>query len=309
MIQQVTASCGCTTPGWTKAPIAAGANGKITVTYNTTDRPGHFTKTITVISNSDNSPVQLTIHGTVTPKPLSQDQAFPVDFGAIRLLSSTIPLGNIAKGEIKRVSIPVLNSSDNPVALALDGLPRYITATVQPSVVAPGKTASLQITYNSGSINDLAFRHDRILLVVNNNREASKHNVLTVAGYISEDFASLTPGKRNTAPIAVMAEKEIKLGKIKADSKVSGSIAITNKGKSPLLILKAFSGCNCVSFDLPKHGITAGQTATLRFVVKTGSQSPAQMIENVNLMTNSPATPDLQFQIRWENTPSSKQGC
>lgn len=47
----VNASCGCTTPTWTKEPILPGKTGKITATYNTQGRPGNFTKTITVNSN------------------------------------------------------------------------------------------------------------------------------------------------------------------------------------------------------------------------------------------------------------------
>lgn len=296
VIQQVTASCGCTTPGWTKQPIAPGANGKITVTYNAAGRPGHFTKTITVVSNADNNPVQLIIHGMVIPRPLSQDQAFPVDFGAIRLKSSIIPVGNIAKGEIKHVFVPVVNSSDKPVTLALSALPRHITAVVQPAILAPGKEASLQITYNSTLVNDWAFRNDPVLLVVNGDKKASEQNKVTITGYIAENFALLTPAQRQAAPVGIIAEKEVKLGKIEAGKRITGSVVLKNTGKLPLLIRKAFSDCGCISFNLPKQGIPAGKSSTLSFTLQAGTH-PGQIIENVNLMTNSPATPDLQFQI------------
>ncbi len=72
VIQQVTASCGCTTPSWTKAPIAPGATGAITVTYSTTGRPNSFQKAITVVNNSAENPVILTIKGFVTPKATAQ---------------------------------------------------------------------------------------------------------------------------------------------------------------------------------------------------------------------------------------------
>jgi hypothetical protein len=38
------------------------------VGYNTSGRPGAFTKTITVVSNAENGTVILTIKGNVTPK-------------------------------------------------------------------------------------------------------------------------------------------------------------------------------------------------------------------------------------------------
>lgn len=72
IIQDVRASCGCTTPSWTKQPIAAGAAGKITVTYSAAGRPGQFDKAITVTNNSAENPIILRIKGQVTPKATAQ---------------------------------------------------------------------------------------------------------------------------------------------------------------------------------------------------------------------------------------------
>ena len=52
IINQAVASCGCTIPSYTKAPIKPGEKGEIKVTYNGTGAfPGHFKKTITVRTN------------------------------------------------------------------------------------------------------------------------------------------------------------------------------------------------------------------------------------------------------------------
>ena|SRR5665647_1879227 len=67
VVNRVQASCGCTTPTWSKEPIEAGKKGAITVTYNTAGRPGVFTKTITVYSNDSINQV-LIIKGEVIPK-------------------------------------------------------------------------------------------------------------------------------------------------------------------------------------------------------------------------------------------------
>lgn len=67
LINNVHASCGCTTPSWTKEPIMPGKTGSIKASYNTSGRPGSFTKTITVLSNSGSK--VLTIKGTVEKAP------------------------------------------------------------------------------------------------------------------------------------------------------------------------------------------------------------------------------------------------
>ena len=52
MIQNVVASCGCTTPEWTRQPIPAGSKGKVTAIYDPQNRPGAFNKTLTVYTNT-----------------------------------------------------------------------------------------------------------------------------------------------------------------------------------------------------------------------------------------------------------------
>lgn len=71
VLNSVRASCGCTTPKWTKEPVAPGEEGTITAIYNSKGRPGNFTKTITVSHNDKtlNGQTFLTIRGVVKPAP------------------------------------------------------------------------------------------------------------------------------------------------------------------------------------------------------------------------------------------------
>lgn len=59
ILQDVKASCGCTTPTWTKTPVAPGEKGQVEVTYNAKGRPGAFSKTITVTSNQGVTRLQI----------------------------------------------------------------------------------------------------------------------------------------------------------------------------------------------------------------------------------------------------------
>lgn len=66
VINQAMASCGCTVPSYTKAPIAPGAKGTITVTYNGKGKfPGHFKKSITIKANAKTEMVRLYVEGTM----------------------------------------------------------------------------------------------------------------------------------------------------------------------------------------------------------------------------------------------------
>jgi hypothetical protein len=71
VVSNVQTSCGCTVPDWTRDPVKKNSSGVVKIHYNT-HAVGSFTKTITVHSNADNSPVTLTIKGTVVAKPGSE---------------------------------------------------------------------------------------------------------------------------------------------------------------------------------------------------------------------------------------------
>lgn len=67
IINQAVASCGCTIPSYTKAPIKPGEKGEIKVTYNGTEAfPGHFKKTITVRTNGVTELTRLYIEGVMS---------------------------------------------------------------------------------------------------------------------------------------------------------------------------------------------------------------------------------------------------
>ncbi len=67
ILGNVAASCGCTTPDWTKEPILPKKSGKVTATYNALNA-GPFNKSITVPSNAENGTIILTLKGEVVPK-------------------------------------------------------------------------------------------------------------------------------------------------------------------------------------------------------------------------------------------------
>lgn len=68
-LDNVQASCGCTTPVWSREPIEAGATAKIQVGYNAYAQ-GPFTKTVTIVYHSNRTKT-LTISGEVYAAPVA----------------------------------------------------------------------------------------------------------------------------------------------------------------------------------------------------------------------------------------------
>ncbi|MCI0921413.1 DUF1573 domain-containing protein [Sphingobacterium rhinopitheci] len=65
IIAQVAASCGCTTPDYTRDPILPGKEGEIKVSFNSQGQVGNQQKIVTVSSNAANNVTTVEIKGTV----------------------------------------------------------------------------------------------------------------------------------------------------------------------------------------------------------------------------------------------------
>lgn len=72
-LTQVRASCGCTTPRWTNAPIPPGGEGEIEVAFNSAGRSGIQAKSVTVTGNFEGNTKILRFDGNVVmPAPSAQ---------------------------------------------------------------------------------------------------------------------------------------------------------------------------------------------------------------------------------------------
>jgi hypothetical protein len=75
-IQNVSASCGCTTPGWTKEPVAPGQTGEVLATYNPSAAQP-FDKTLTVYTSGSPAQIVLHIKGRVVAPPPPAPEPVP----------------------------------------------------------------------------------------------------------------------------------------------------------------------------------------------------------------------------------------
>ena len=64
VIKNITTSCGCTTPTYSKRPVKSGKTATVKVAYDAS-RIGIFSKTIYVYTNFSTEPIELNINGTM----------------------------------------------------------------------------------------------------------------------------------------------------------------------------------------------------------------------------------------------------
>jgi len=297
IIQNVSASCGCTAPRWTREPVPPGAKGFVAATYDPAGRPGTFRKYVTVISNSNPGNVRLTIAGEVEAKPRTIQDDYHYAMGPMRLKSNHLAFGNLNNTATTEKQLEVINNSDKNVEIAFERVPAHVTIKAVPASLKPKQKGLIVATYNAPQRNDWGFVIDRMNLNINGVTE--REYSLVISANIEEDFSALSPEEMANAPVIKVDDTEFNFGKIKQGEKVEHIYLLTNSGKSDLHIRKVKASCGCTAVQPEKNVIAPGESVNIKTVFnsagKTGNQN-----KTVTIITNDPKKSKLILWVKGE---------
>lgn len=285
ILNDVKASCGCTTPEWTKEPVLPGKSGSIRVTFNPKNRPGSFSKTIQVNSNADLPVVTLAIQGVVIPAEKIED-VYRFSVGMVRIQTIYAAFGEISKGSTGKFSIKVMNSShDTTVQLSFKQLPPYITVKMVPASLGPQQEGTIDMEYASALQNNWDYAVDRVDLLVNG--KAVPNNRISITANIKENFESLTPEEMAQAPVVQFDETSFDFGTTSPDKIVEHVFILTNTGKSNLYIRKVGASCGCTAVQPAKTTIAPGESTKIKAVFNPAGRDGNQK-KAITVITNDP---------------------
>lgn len=301
IVQNVTASCGCTAPDWSRQPIPPGEKGFVAATYNPAGRPGSFRKYITVYSNSNPGNARLTITGEVIPKPRTIEDDYRYAMGPLRLKSNHLAFGNVVNTAQPEKSLEVINNSEKPLDIEFERVPSYIAIRAEPARLKPGEKGMLVADYNVPARKDWGFVIDRMGLKINGTSE--RNFALVVSANIEEDFSSLTPEEMANAPALKVDDPEFKFGSIKQGEKVEHTYVLTNTGKSDLLIRKVSASCGCTAVQPEKRVVSPGESVNIKTVFNSAGKVGNQN-KTVTIITNDPRKSKMILWVKGEVTKS-----
>ncbi len=299
ILQNVQASCGCTTPEWPKEPLMPGQQGTIKVAFNPKNRPGPFTKTITVSSNADH-PVQiLTIKGIVVPEDknsLVNSLGYKYEIGDLKLSTIYVSFGEIVMGNTAKATIDLINASpDRTIRPGFLSLPPYVSVEFSPEILAPYEMGKIIFKYSSTGKNDWDYVADRLMLTVNG--QLVPKNIISLTAIIKEDFSKLTPQELANAPVAAFDTTTYDFGKIPAAGKAEHNFIISNKGRSELFIRKVSASCGCTVVQPTKNKILSGESTEIKVVYDPHGRSGADK-KAITVVTNDPRQPKTYLWIK-----------
>ena len=292
VIQNISTSCGCTTPEWTKSPIPAGGKGKITAIYDPAGSPGIFNKTLTVHTNSSPTPIILTIKGEVLAKErVMTENMFTFPVGGVKFESNHFAFANVKKNERKISIMHVLNTSDRNMTVEFLNPPPHLTLRLNPATLQAGQRGVIEGTYdgsknaNWGSVNDM--------LMIKVNGVVQENVYYYVSANLVEDFSTMTRAELDNAPVFAIASTTVDIGKMKASTQQDVEFRFQNTGKSDLFIRHVRASCGCTAIQQDnREAIKPGEWSTIKATFHSAG-SLGKTSKAIFVYTNDPKNSEI----------------
>lgn len=297
VLSEVRASCGCTTPKWTREPVEPGATGEITVTYNPNGRPGRFNKTITVTSNADPATNKLFIKGEVIPKAAKPVETFPVKFGKLELKTQSVDFGNAYMGQSAEQTIAFMNNSNDPVKVEFVPTDPFFYAMAHressEATIQPHTRGEVIVVFYGQNCQQYGPATSKLFAVIDGVEDANMF--ITASINVQEDFSQMTAEDKDLAPIADI-KNDINLGQFTAGKSHKAQFEVTNVGSDPLLVRRVICNDSRLKIQTPK-AVKSGKKGIFR--VQMDAMEAGKYSSEITLITNDPVNSVKKITLQW----------
>lgn len=299
VLSNVRASCGCTTPTWTKEPIEPGQTGSITVTYNPNGRPGKFQKTVTITSNATDATKRVYIKGEVIPKAAKPANKYTIAVGALNMKNKTLDLGTIKKGENKSGELEYANlgKEDHHVDLVPGEATAYLIYQVTLADVKADQTGKFVFAIDTKNSKMYGPVEAYAYVVIDGKKELDEAHKLTIKANIVEDFSNMTIEEKQAAPIVEVAS-DINAGKLAAGKNHKYVFPVKNVGVNPLEVRRAYCSDPQLTAKTPK-AIKSGKKGAINLDINTKNMKPGAYSREIVIITNDYQNPIKRVKINF----------
>jgi hypothetical protein len=273
-ILSVNASCGCTTPDWSKDAIAPGATGFIKASFDPKGRPGYFNKTLSVTTDWDKTPLILQIKGTVVSGDGGKYTAFPNSSGGLSMKSVSCNMGKLfINRENEAVVYPIKNTSKDTIRFSGVECPKYLKVQI-PKQLAPGQAFDVKVQLDTKLKGQYGFLSENFILKTNDPELQEKP--VSVYATVEEYFPKLSQQEQAVAPVLSLSANVINFGRVRAGVQLDREVKIRNAGKKDLIIRFLQTNCTCLTAKIDKTVLKPGEETALKTSLNTTGRSGPQ---------------------------------
>lgn len=294
IINQVRSSCGCTSPEWSKEPIAPGQKGYVKATFNPKNRPGPFNKSITITANTNPAITILRIKGNVIARVKTVADLYPREMSGLRLQNNHLSFTKVKSTDVKEVTMNVYNDSDQPISIGFKRMPAHLSLKMVPENLQPKQKGQIVATYDASKKNDWGFVIDYLDVLIN--QEYKSGNRLTVSANLIEDFSGLSKAELANSPKVEFDKSVFDFGQLTQGEKAEYTFIMKNLGKSDLIIRKTKASCGCTAIAPSSKIIKAGEVSEIKVVFNSRGKRGRQN-KMITVITNDPVNSEVKLRI------------
>ncbi len=298
VLTDVQPDCDCTVARWIETPIAPNERGEINVTFDASIM-GTFDKGVAVYTNAEPHVAYLRFTGQVMTEVRDYTRTHPYKIGDIRIDTTEVSFPDVERGTYPTLRIGVANEGDRPYEPVLMHLPSYVTQKAEPAVLQPYEHGELVLTLESDLLDDYGLTQASVYLSRFQGDVVGEDNEIPLSVVLLPDFSSLPLSVKNRMPVIELSSQDLDFRtQLAKSTKAKQDVVLTNKGLSPLTILKVqvFNSAICVDLKKtvrePKESIKMRVTVDKRILSR--DRKPLRLL----LITNDIQHPQVEINIK-----------
>jgi len=301
IISRVLSSCGCAQPEWSTKPIEPGQEGFVIISYDMVNRPGPFSKNITVFTNEKAFRRVLTIKGDVIPRPETLNVLFRDTIGTVQTELVNFIFHKVRPHQVLTTDIWIQNFGKDDLTLSIEDIPEFVNITF-PTRLESNFPEKLIVELDAGKVDEN--RRGRELGHFTWRTESASGEIITqsipVAVNFIDDFSGISAAERENSPSIQLSTPRIDYGKLK-NKRVYKELALTNTGKSTLNLHSVTIDDSIVAqiTGLKKHELQPGETQKLRIYVNPKNVK-SSFLSSLYIISNDPREPVRDIEITFE---------
>lgn len=296
-IDQVRVSCGCTTVDYPHQTINRGDTFTVTATYDARQL-GHFEKEVALFCNASTKPFYLKMRGVVVEENSDYNGNFQYKVGELMVDKNDVEFDDVNRGDYPVQLIHIKNNTGKTISPVVMHLPSYLTATVSPTHIAPGKIGVASLKLNSRKLHDFGLTQTSVFLGKNPGEKVSVDKEISVSAVLLPDFDNMSETQLANAPSMKLSDTTLDLGSFGEKTTKSGTIIIENSGRSVLDIRSMQMFTSGMSVKLNKSKLKPGEQAKLKITVNKKQIRNARSMPRVLMITNDPKMPKVVIKVK-----------
>jgi archaellum component FlaG (FlaF/FlaG flagellin family) len=292
VLKNVRASCGCTTPNWTREAVAPGASGEIKVKYNS-HRTGRFTKAVTVTYDSVEPPIVLYIKGTVKAKAPTDADVYKVKSGSLSFDRTDVNVGAFDSDQEQTVEFLVKNTGPKVINFTGKYDAKDMVKDVKSSLyeLEPGTKGTVKVTLDGSYFDKTETFTTEVKVMTDDEIEPEK--TLRVSARVNRVFSAEELAKM---PNIQFEKTTFKGGEVIEGEKLNATFAFTNTGGSDLIIESVKASCGCTATEPKDKVIKPGQSSEI--IAKFDSRGrPGKQVKSISVRTKDPDSGTIQLRL------------